>query len=172
MDPNLIVSYDPNGGYMSGKSEIHNILTKLGDQKSEQELLVPGIIGVKTKLAARDVVEEVREMYAGDPNSLSFTLKWVPADYWCDATLDSIKAMVKEEIKDMFMADDVYAVAVVRHRSELSKEQIIEAVAPMLKGKVNLDFPQKVLRIELFDKRASITLLKPKDVFSSARGTA
>jgi len=166
MDPNLIVSYDPNGGYMSGKGEIHNILTKLGDQKSEQELLVPGIIGVKTRLAARDVVEEVRELYAGDPNSLNFALKWVPADFWCDATIDQIKATVKEEIKDLFVPSDQYAIDIVKHRSELSKEQLIEVVAPMLKGKVNLDFPQKVLRIELFDKRASITLLKPKDVFS------
>ncbi len=166
MDPNILVSYDPKGGYMSGKGEIHNILTRLGDQKSDQELLVPGIIGVKTKLDAREVVEEVRETYAGDPNSLSFTVKWVPADYWCDATLDSIKAMVKEEIKDMFMADDVYAIDVVKHRCELHREQVIEAVAPFLKGKVNLDFPQKILRIELFDNRASITLLKPKDIFS------
>jgi tRNA(Ser,Leu) C12 N-acetylase TAN1 len=169
MEPNLLVSYDPKAGYLGGKNEIHNVLTKLGDQKSEQELLVPGIIGVRTRLVARDVVEEVREMYAGDPNSLNATVKWVPADYWCEATLDAIKSLVKEEIKDLFVADDLFAVEVVKHRSELHKEQIIEAIAPLLKGKVNLDFPKKILRIELFDKRASITLLKPKDVFSVAK---
>lgn len=169
MDPNLLVSYDARGGYMSGKSEIHNILTKLGDQKSDQELLVPGIIGVKTKLAGRDVVEEVREMFASDPNFLTHTLKWVPADLWCAGTLDAIKAVVREDIKEMFAADDQYAIDVVKHRSDLHAEQIVEAIAPMLRGKVNLEHPQKILRIELFDKLASVTLLKPKDVFSVAK---
>ncbi len=166
MEPNLLVSYDPKGGYMSGKGEIHNVLTKLGDQKSEQELVVPGIIGVKTKLAARQVIEEVREMYVGDPNSLNFTVKWVPADYWCDATIDTIKAIVKEEIKDMITPTDHYTIEVVKHRSELNSQQIVEALATMLRGKVNAEHPQKILRIELFDKKAAVTLLQPKNIFS------
>jgi len=151
---------------MSGKGEIHNILTKLGDQKSEQELLVPGIIGVKTKLDAREVVEEVREMFAGDPNSLSFTLRWVPVDYWCDATIDKIKTTIKEEIKDLFTMDDQFLIDVVNHKSGLQKEQIIETLTPLLKGTVNPDHPQKIVRIELFDKQASVSLLKPADIFS------
>ncbi len=166
MDPNLLVSYDPKGGYMSGKGEIHNILTKLGDQKAEQELLVPGIIGVKTKLVARDVVEEVREMYVGDPNALNFAIKWVPVDYWCDATIDSIKAVVKEEIKDMITSTDHYAIEIVKHRSALQPEKITEAISPMLRGKMNIEHPQKILRIELFDNKAAVTLLQPKNIFS------
>ncbi len=170
MEPNLLVSYDPKGGYLAGRNEIHNILTKLGDQKADQQLLVPGIIGVATSLKSRDVIEEVREMAAADPMSFNFTLKWAPADYWCEATLDKIKEVVKEEVKDLIVPDDNYAIDVVKHRSELHREQIIEAIAPMLKGKVNLDYPQKILRIELFDKKATVTLLKPKDVFSVVKG--
>lgn len=169
MEPNLLISYDPHGGYMSGKAEVQDILTKLGDQKAEMELLVPGIIGVKTVLKSRDVVEEVRDLFAGDPESVKFTLKWVPADFWCEGSIDGIKSMVKEEAKDLFVATDQYSIDVVKHRSVLHKEQVVEAVAPLLKGKVNLEFPQKVLRIELFDNRASVTVLKPKDVFSVAK---
>ena len=166
MEPNLLVSYDSKGGYFSGKSEIHNLLVKFGDQKEDMELMVPGIIGVKTKLNARDLIEDLREMHASDPSSLNFTLKWVPADYWCNATLDDIKRIVREEIREMFLPDDVYAVEVLNHKSDLHHEQIIEAVAPLLKGKVNIDRPRKILRIELFDKQASVTLLKPKDILS------
>ena len=164
----MLVSYDPKGGYFSGKSEIHNLLVKFGDQKEEMELMVPGIIGVKTAFDARNLIEDLKEMHAGDPSILNFTLKWVPADYWCNATLDDIKRTVREEIKDMFLKDDQYAIEVLKHKSDLHHEQIIEAVAPMLKGKVNLDHPQKILRIELFDKQASVTLLLPKNVFSTA----
>ena len=166
MEPNLLVSYASNAGYMSGKSEIHNILTKLGDQKSEQELLVPGIIGVKTKLAAREVVEEVSEMLATDPDSVKFTIKWVPADFWCAASIDAVKQIVKEDIKDSFSSNDVYNLEIINHRSSLNADDLMNAVKPLLKGRLDADFPQKILRIELFDKRASITLLKPKDILS------
>ena len=164
MEPNLLVSYDSKAGYLNGKNEIHNILTKLGDQKSEQELLVPGVIGVKTSLDARRVVEDVRELFLGDPSCINATLKWVPVDFWCN--VEEIKSVVKEEIKDLVVPDDHYIIEVVKHRSALDEKQIVDSVAPMLKGKINLEHPQKILRIELFDKRASVTLLKPKDIFS------
>lgn len=168
MDPNLLVSYDSKAGYFSGKSEIHNLLVKFGDQKEEMELMVPGIIGVKTKLNARDLIEDLKEMHATDPTSVSFTLKWVPADYWCSADVNSIVNIVKEEIKEMFLADDVYSIEVIMHKSNLDQEKIIQAIAPWLKGKINSDHPQKILRIELFDNRASVTLLLPKNIFNIA----
>lgn len=165
MDPNLIVSYSSSAGYMSGKSEIQNLLTKLGDQKANQELLAPGIIGVATVLKARDVVEELREFAASDPESIKCTTKWVPADYWCDANVETIKSLVKEEIKDLILPEDQYLLEILPHRTVLKSEQIIGSIKPWLKGKINIDRPQKILRIELFDNKASITLLKPKDIF-------
>ncbi len=165
MDPNLIVSYSSSGGYMSGKSEIQNLLTKLGDQKAEQELLAPGIIGVATVLKSRDVIEELRELSASDPESIKFTTKWIPADFWCEATVESIKNTIKEEIKDLILADDQYMLEILPHRTSLKPESIIEALRPWIRGKINIERPQKIVRIELFDNKASITLLKPKDLF-------
>ena len=170
MKPNLLVSYDPRAGYISGKNEVQNILTKFGDQKAEKELLVPGIIGVETELAARDVVEDVRELYMADPSSVNSTVKWVPVDSWCAASIDEVKKIVQDDIKELIKEHDLFAIDVVKHKSELHREEVIEAIAPLLKGKVELDHPQKVIRIELFDKTASVTLLKPKDVFSVVKG--
>jgi tRNA(Ser,Leu) C12 N-acetylase TAN1 len=169
MAPNLLVSYDPKAGYMTGRNEVQRILAKFGDQKAQMELLVPGIIGVSTSLKNRDVIEEVKEMFAGDPLSIESTLKWVPCDFWCEGTIEGIKSAVKEEIKDLITSDDQYAIDVAKHRSELHTKEVIEAVAPLIRGKVNLDYPQKIIRIELFDKKATITLLTSKDIFSVAR---
>jgi tRNA(Ser,Leu) C12 N-acetylase TAN1 len=165
MDPNIIVSYSSSAGYLASKNEIHAILTKLGDQKSQPELLVPGIIGVATVLKSRDVVEELRDMIINDPDAIKCTLKWVPADNWCDAALDGIKNCIKEEIKDLMVADDQYAIEILPHRTSLKSDEILAAIKPWLKGKIS-DRPMKILRIELFDKRAAVTLLKPKDIFS------
>jgi len=165
MDPNLIISYSSSAGYMSGKSEIQDLLTTLGDQKANQELLAPGIIGVATVLKSRDVIEELREFAANDPESIKCTTKWVPADFWCDANVEAIKSLVKEEIKDLILPEDQYMLEILPHRTSLKPESIIDALRPWLKGKISVERPQKILRIELFDNKASITLLKPKDIF-------
>jgi tRNA(Ser,Leu) C12 N-acetylase TAN1 len=165
MDPNIIVSYSSSAGYLASKNEIHAILTKLGDQKGQFDLLVPGVIGVSTVMKSRDVVEELREMIINDPDAIKCTLKWVPADNWCEASMEGIKNCVKEEIKDLMVADDQYTIEILPHRTSLKPGEILAAIKPWLKGKIS-DRPMKILRIELFDKRAAITLLKPKDVFS------
>ncbi|MEM3154725.1 MAG: hypothetical protein QW165_04135 [Candidatus Woesearchaeota archaeon] len=164
MDSNLIVSYSSSAGYLAAKGEIHNLLTRFGDQKSRQELLVPGIIAVTTALKSREVVEELHEIAANDPEAIKCTTQWVPADNWCDATIDGIKNVIKEEIKDLFVADDQYAIEILQHRTSLKTDDILNAIKPFLKGRI-VDRPMKILRIELFDKRASVTLLKPKDMF-------
>ena len=170
MEINLVVSYDPQGGYVAGKIEVHAILEKLGDKESEQELIVPGIIAVQTELKARDVIEDARELYMSDPSRFNFTLKWVPVEHWCEGTLEAITATVKREIASMIAETDQYAIDVAKHRSELHKEQVIEAIAPLIKGKVNLDKPQKIVRIELFGDKASVSLLVPKNIFSVVKG--
>jgi len=166
MEANILVSYDPRGGYLTGRNEIHDILTKLGDQKSDISLIVPGIIGVTTKLKARDAIEEVKELFLSDPRSVNSALKWVPVDAWCDETVESIKKLVSDDIKNLIVEDDLFKIDVIKHKSELHTDEIVEAIAPLLKGKVELDHPQKILRIDLFGRRSAVTLLKPKDIFS------
>lgn len=167
---NLIVSYDLKGGYLAAKNEVQNILTDLGDQKSEKELLVPGIIGVKTKLKNRRVIEEVREIFVSDPLKLNFAIKWVPIDYWCKPSIEKIANLVKEEIAPLITEKDRFAIEVEKHKSELDRKKIIDKIAELIKGKVDLDYPDKTIRIDLFQDKVGITLLGKHDVFSLVKG--
>jgi len=166
MPANLLVSYNPDAGYMNGKAEIQNTLTKLGDQKAEMELIVPGMIGVTTELTARVVVEEVREMFLGDPQHFKATSTWSVVDYWCPANVDDIVKVVKQEIREVIADNDQFAVHVITHRSELDENKVFEAVLSLIRGKENVDHPKKVIRIELFDESVSISLIAPSDVFT------
>ena len=165
MPSNLLVSYNPDAGYMNGKAEIQDTLTKLGDQKAEMELIVPGIIGVTTELTARVVVEEVREMFLGDPTHFKSTSTWSAVDYWCPANIDDIVKVVKQEIRDVIADNDQFAITVITHRSEVDEKKVVEAVLPLIRGKENVDHPQKIVRIELFDEAATVSLIAPSDVF-------
>jgi len=170
MDANLIVHYG-KAGYMSAKSEIHAALTRSGDQKETQDLLMPGFIGVKTALSARDVIEELHESYLGNPELFHATLLWTPADHWCKPTVDDIKKTIKEEIKDNFFPTDRYLIQVVKHKGTVNEEELVNAIKPLLKGTPETEHPSKIIRIELFDQ-ACVSLIAQKDIFIVAREQA
>ena len=162
---NLIVHYG-SAGYLAAKMEIHAILTKLGDQKEEQDLLAPGVIGVTTKLDARKIVVDVKDHYVSDPESIRATYKWEPADNWCDAATDAITKIIREDIREFMMPDDLYTIEVDEHNSKLAKDEVIKAAAKYMRGKLDHERPNKTLVIELFDTKACVTLALKKEMFT------
>ncbi len=162
--PNLIIKYSQKYGYIAGRAEIHNLLARLGDQKEEQELIIPGIIGVKTSLNPRRVVEEITEIHLAEPNSLNATIAWVPADYWCEASVESIQSTIKEEVA--MLPDDQYTVEIILNNNKLEKEKLEDALKKVIKAKYS-PVPKKIIRIEIFDKQAAITVLKPREEFKA-----
>lgn len=170
MEPNIIVKYG-NAGYLAAKAEIHAVLVKLGDQKAEQELLQPGAIGVKTKIDARKCIEDARELYLGDPDSFKATKQWIPADYWCEPTLEAIKKTLREEIKEFVTPLDHYCISFAKNKSSLSDEEVIGMIVPQLAGKIDADHPQKTLFVEIYDK-AVLTLTLNKYVLMLGTGYA
>jgi len=170
MEPNIIVKYG-NAGYLAAKGEIHSVLTKLGDQKAEQELLQPGVIGVKTKIDSRKCIEDARELYLGDPDSFKATKQWIPADYWCEPTIDAIRKTVREELRELVTAQDKYVISFAKNKSALSEEELLNIIVPFLSGKIDVDYPQKTLFIEIYEK-AVVTLTLNKYILTLGTGYA
>lgn len=170
MDHNIIVKYG-NAGYLAAKGEIHAVLVKLGDQKAEQELLQPGVIGVKTKMDSRKVIEDARELYLSDPDSFKATKQWIPADYWCDATLEAIRKTFRDEIREFVIAQDHYTISFAKNKSALTEEEVVGMIVPQLAGTIDVDHPQKTLFVEVYDK-AVLTLTLNKYVLTLGTGYA
>lgn len=165
MEPVIIVKYG-SAGYFSAKKEVHNVLAKLGDQKCDEELLIPGFITVTTKFDGRKVVEDARELFMSNPDGFSATTEWIPVIAWC-APEEIIKT-VKEEIADLIMADEEYTIEIIKHQSNIADEDLINKIVPMIKGKPGYN-PYKTVRIQIADKKAAISLLKPNDVLRIGR---
>jgi len=111
----------------------------------------------------RRVIEELTEKLVDNPNFFMHTTTWAPADEWCAATIEDIKKTINEDFKQLIFEHENYSVDVINHKSEL--KDVAEQVSSLIKGKLS-DHPQKIIRIELFDKLASITLIKPSDVIN------
>lgn len=160
----LSVSYDSTAGYLSAKNEIVQILRSLGDQKGEVELLMPGMVLVKTSLVARKVTEELRERYVNDPESIKATLSWIPVDFVCPPTLSDIKSTIREELKFMITPSDTYTIGIICPTKKMDEKEIIQAIQGTLSGKEN-ETAQHEIHVEVYDSYALLSYVKKMDVF-------
>ena len=93
---NLLVSCSW-GGFRRAKGEITRVLRLLGDENPVvKPTLAEGIIGVKTCLNSRELVQELRKLFEEDASILQYTSKWIPVDLWTYSTMAFMKRAVAE----------------------------------------------------------------------------
>ena len=168
-DFNLLVSCSW-GAYTRAREEVVQILSKLGDDEPlVKRTAARGIIGVRTKIDSREVIRRLRELFDEDPFILQHTLKWVPIDLWTHSTLDSMKEGVTALRKKIHEGDKWRMTVEKRRYAQYHKIEIIRELADLIDEEVDLENPDKILRIEIIGKYAGIAVLTPQQIFSVAK---
>jgi len=152
------------------RREIADVLKSLGDERPVIERTVArGIIGVKTSLDSREVIKGLQNMFTKDPLSFQYTLKWVPTDLWTYSDMNSMKEAVMN-VRERIRAGERWRMTVEKRRYTLyHKIDIIKQLAELLDEKVDLKNPDKILRIDILGKYAAVSVLSPKEVFSTMK---
>jgi len=168
-DFNLLVSCSW-GDYEGAKKEIIQILKVLGDDDPfVKPTIAHGIIGVRTRLDAREVINGLRRLFYADPLILEHTLRWVPIDLWTHSDMSSMRERVIE-LRDKIHAGEKWRMTVKRRRYTLHhKIEIIRELADLIDEKVDLENPDKILLVEILGGYAGISVLKPQDIFSAVK---
>jgi len=163
---NILVSY-PWSQYANAKKEIQSILKSLGEEKPlVSRTIAQGIIGVKTSQNPREVIHTLQRMFSEDPTVFQYTLKWVPIELWTYSDIDSMKKVV-EQLKTEIHKGEKWRMTVEKRRfTKYHKIEIIKSMAELIDEKVDLENPDKILRIDIIGKYAGISVLRPKDMFS------
>jgi len=165
-DFNLLVSCSW-GAYGKAKKEIVQILEMFGDESPlVKRTIAEGIIGVKTRLDSREVVYGLRRLFEKDPFAFQYTLKWVPVDLWTLSDVDSMKEGVRT-LRTKIHTGERWRMIVEKRRYSLHhKIEVIRELADLIDEKVDLENPEKILRVDIIGRYAGISVLKPTDIFS------
>jgi len=168
-DFNILVSYSW-GVYGIAKKEVMQVLGMLGDEGPiVKRTIAEGIIGVKTRLDSREVVRGLRRLFDEDPFVLQFTLKWVPVDLWTLSDMDSMKEAVRN-LKNRIQAGERWRMTVEKRRyNRHHKIEIIRELADLIDEKVDLENPEKILRVDIIGRYAGMSVLTPEDIFSVSK---
>ncbi len=162
---NLIVTCARN---LEGETEeeILDILDELGDPDVKISVSnMSGIITIETKLDPIEVVRKMKEMLLDEPWSIRYCLRVIPIQKTVETNLEKIQECVSS-ISNNIEENESYRILIEKRNSDISSKEIITNIANQIKNKVSLDFPDKIILIEILGIITGISLIKNSDILS------
>ncbi len=148
------------------EEELRSVLEELGDSDAIISITkMSGILTAETKLEPIMVVRKIKEMILDEPWSIRYSLRIIPIQKVIETKIEEIEKTVTS-ISEQISDGETYRVSIEKRNSDLSSQEIISKIASKIKNKVSLEFPDKVILIEILGDKTGISILKKADVLS------
>jgi len=148
------------------EEELCDILEEFGDSDVKVTITeMSGILTAETKLDPVEVVRKIKEMVLDEPWSVRYCLRIIPIQKVIETKIEEIEKTVSE-MSEEIIEGETYRISIEKRNSNLSSQEIIKKVATKIKNKVSLEFPNKVVLIEILGNKTGVSILKKSDVLS------
>ena len=148
------------------EEEIIDILDELGDSDVKISVSsMSGIITVQTKLDPIEVVRKMKETLLDEPWSIRYCLRVIPVQKVVETNIEEIEKTISS-MSDQIEEKESYRILIEKRNSDISSKEIITKIANGIKNKVSLDFPDKIILIEILGGMTGISILKEVDILS------
>ncbi len=148
------------------EEELRGILEELGDSDAKVSITkMSGILTAETKLEPIKVVRKIEEMILNEPWSIRYCLRIIPIQKVIETKIEEIEKTVAD-ISKQISNGETYRISIEKRNSNLSSQEIISKIASKIKNKVSLEFPDKIVLIEILGDKTGISILKKVDVLS------
>lgn len=162
---NLLVS-SSRFNEKNSKAELWFTLLMCGDKYpiiSDLEFL--GLITALSNLNRKDIVVKIKDILRKDPTFFQYILKIVPIDFVCETNVKVIDQIVQQNFKLFIKDSDSFKIDLKRRSNELiERNNFIETIAKRIDNKVDLEYPNVIIRIEVLGNYSGISFLKPDDI--------
>lgn len=148
------------------EEELCDILEEFGDSDVKVTITeMSGILTAETKLDPVEVVRKIKEMVLDEPWSVRYCLRIIPIQKVIETKIEEIEKTVSEMSKEI-IEGETYRISIEKRNSNLSSQEMIKKIANKIKNKVSLEFPDKVVLIEILGNKTGVSILKKSDVLS------
>jgi len=148
------------------KQEIESILEKMGDSKPTITITnMSGILTVETKLESIEVIKKIKEMILDEPWCIRYCLRIIPIQKVTETKIEDIENGISELIK-LISNEESYRISIEKRNSNISSQEVISRIAKKIENKVSLEFPDKVVLIEVLGNKTGIAIVKNTDILS------
>lgn len=151
------------------EEEIRDILEEFGDSEPKINITkMSGILTAETILEPIQVVRKMKDMLLDEPWSIRYCLRVIPIQKIVESKMEEIEKIttfVSEQISE----GETYRISIEKRNSELSSKDIITKIANKIKNKVSLEFPDKIVLIEILGNKTGISVIKNSDILSTEK---
>ena len=148
------------------EEELRDILNELGDSEIEVSISdMSGILTAQTKLDPIEVVKKMKEILLDQPWSIRYCLRIIPIQKVIETKIETIEKAISN-ISNQILDGETYRILIEKRNSDISSKEIITKIAHEIKNKVSLDFPDKIILIEILGGMTGISILKEADILS------
>ncbi len=148
------------------EEELWSVLDDLGDSEPKITITnMSGILTAETKLDPIEIVKKIKAMILDEPWSVRYCLRIIPIQKIVESQIDEIEKTVSE-MSEQILDDETYRISIEKRNSDLSSKEIIAKIANKIKNKVSLEFPDRVVLIEILGNKTGISILKKSDILS------
>ena len=134
-----------------------------------------GFDGLVTAYVDGDPIEftnKLKELVIEQRYIPRFILKVVPILKVVNTEFEEIKKCAVELAHELIKENETYRIDVRKRGVSFHRSDIIHPIAALIKRKVKLDNPDKILHIEIFPTRTGIAVFRENDVFSLLKLTS
>ena len=124
-----------------------------------------GILTCDINIDPIETVRKLREMVLDEPWSIRYCLRVIPIEETVSTDISEIEKKVAE-MSGKVLPNETYRISIEKRNSDISGQEIISKVAKKFQSKVSLEFPDKVVLIEILENLTGISVLKKSDVLS------
>ncbi len=151
------------------EEELMDILEEFGDSDVKVSITnMSGILIADTHLDPIEVVKKIKEMLIDEPWSVRYCKRIIPIQKVIESKIDEIEKSVAG-LSNQILDDETYRISIEKRNSDLSSKEIITKIAGKIKNKVSLEFPDKILLIEILGNKTGISILKKSDILSTEK---
>ena len=151
------------------EEELRGFLDEFGDSDPKVTITsMSGILTAETKLDPVEVVRKIKEMLLDEPWSVRYSLRIIPIQRVVETKIEEIEKVV-EELSENISKDEKYRISIEKRNSDMSSQDIIKKIASKIKNQVSLEFPDKVVLIEILGNKAGISVVKKSDILSTEK---
>ena len=162
---NLLVSTS-RFNEINAKAELWFTLLICGDDYPIiSRLNFPGLVTGLTNLSIKEVVLKIKKILEKDPYFFQYILKIIPIDFVCETNSQVINQLVELHYRDYLNDTDSYKITLKRRKHEqIERVNFIQKLAKSIPNKVDLENPDKFIRIEILGNICGISFLSKEDI--------
>ena len=156
-EANLLVSYEPSHSG-TAKAVIENAMGKIKEKAEFLKSDVEGLFKLRVS-DGKKVVSKLRKLCKKNQGLFEKTYHYMPVDSWTKAAVKDMQNTISRLQKGI-KEKEKWAMKIGKRRTKLhEKDLIMKLTAPVDKPKVDLEKPDKLIKVEIIGKKAGISLL-------------